>query len=105
METSFQINALVIQNPNSVSYTASDLVNVVRAIMQSSSTIQTLGQSDVQILRVASITNVPFVDDRGRFEFRPSFDFILVHKMITATAQPVLQSINPGIYPVLDNPS
>jgi hypothetical protein len=79
-ETTFQIMALVRQNPSNISLpTASDLVNEVAAIMQSDNTLQILNNSDVGILRVMDIRNPYFTDDQDIFEASPSFDFTLVH--------------------------
>lgn len=91
-ETTFQISALVISKPTSPSYTASDLVNEVSAILQSDVAINTLVANSVGILRVTDIRNPFFTDDRDRFEESPSFDFILTHKQTRITTSPVISS-------------
>lgn len=79
-ETTFQVNAYAIQDPADInSLTASDILNTVSEILQSDSTVQQLVSSDVGILRVTDIRNVPWVDDRDQFEYSPSFDFTLRH--------------------------
>lgn len=79
-ETTFQIMALVRQNPQDTTLpTASDLVNEVAAIMQSNNTVKILNAADVGILRVREIRNPYFIDDQDIFEASPSFDFTLVH--------------------------
>lgn len=79
-QSTYQVNALSVQNPNDVNQlTASDIVRAVRAILQSSATIDLLQKSGVGILYVRQIRNTPFVDDRERNEFNPSFDFALTH--------------------------
>jgi hypothetical protein len=91
-ETTFQISALVLQDPNTPNqYTASDLVNEVAAILQSDATIETLYNNDVGILRISDITNGYFTDDRDTFEASPSFDFILTHRQ---TRQSIANSIS-----------
>jgi hypothetical protein len=97
-ETIFQINALVIQDPINISYTASDLINVIAAIMQSENTLTLLQQQDIQILRITDVRNPYFSDDKDRFEASPSFDFTLLHKQIITTNDNVIQTVVPGIY-------
>lgn len=100
-ETTFQISSLVIQNPLVTnSYTASDLVNSVALVLQSSSTLQQLYANDVGIYRITDIRNPYFTDDKDRFEASPSFDFTLTHKQINKTTDPVATSFNYGIYRV-----
>jgi hypothetical protein len=92
-ETTFQISALVLQNPLTPDqYTASDLVNEVAAIMQSDFTRVILFNADVGILRVTDVVNPYFTDDRDQFEASPSFDFILTHKQTRVTQDPVIDS-------------
>lgn len=92
-ETTFQISGLVIQKPtNAYSYTASDLVNEVAAIMQSDLTRNTLMESNVGILRVGDVRNPYFADDKDRFEASPSFDFVLTHLQTRIIIDPVIDS-------------
>lgn len=100
-ETSFQINAMVMQNPSTPNqYTASDLVNEVAAIMQSDSTRKTLADSNVGILRVTGVRNPYFKDDYDKFEAFPSFDFTLTHRQTRVTTDPVVESTEFDIYRV-----
>lgn len=100
-ETTFQINALAIQDPNDTnSYTASDLVNAVASIMQSDNTRRILMASEVGILRVTDVRNPYFADDKDRFEASPSFDFTLTHKMVNVSTEPIVESVEYGIYRV-----
>lgn len=92
-ETTFQISALATQNPaNQQQYTASDIINLIRYILQSSVTIATLLANDVGIERVTAVRNTPFEDDRQRHEFEPSFDFIVTHKQTITTTSPIVVS-------------
>ena len=92
--TTFQVSALVRQNPSNVNtYTASDLVNEVAAIMQSDSTRQQLRAKGVYILRVEDIANPYFSDDRDQFEASPSFDFTLTHDMIRVSTIQAVDSV------------
>lgn len=90
-ETTFQIDALAIQDPADVdSLTASDLVNTAAQIMQVNSTLETLRAAGVGILRIQDVRNPYFTDDRGRFEASPSFDFTLTHEQVIISQDPVI---------------
>lgn len=92
-ETTFQIEALVLQNPKNTNlYTASDLVNEVASIMQSDSTRGILSSNDIGILRITDIRNPYFKDDRDQFEASPSFDFVLTYAQTRVTTSPVITS-------------
>jgi len=100
-ETTFQISALSTQNPSQTTQeTASDLLNLIAYILQSEDTIVSFQNAGVGILNVGDIRNTPFVDDRDRHEYQPSFDFTLTHKQVVTTEAPVLQSTELAIYPV-----
>lgn len=91
MECTFQVSALVLQNPTTPNaYTASDLVNEVRAILQSQNTVVTLNNSGVGILRIAMVTNVYFPDDRDQFEAHPSFEFTLKYLDDRVSTSPII---------------
>ena len=80
LETSFQVSALALQDPEDITIpTASDLVNEVASILQSSVTLQTLNAEGIGILRITDLANPYFSDDRNNFEASPSFDFVLVY--------------------------
>jgi hypothetical protein len=90
-ETSFQVSALVLQNPSDLTIpTASDLVNEVACILQSSATLNTLNNAGVGILRISDISNPYFVDDRDNFEASPSFDFVLVYLNERVSTSPLI---------------
>lgn len=100
-ETRFMLQALVLQYPKTpYAFTASDLVNTCSAIMQSSSTLQTLAASNVGILRIMDVTNAYFSDDRDQFEASPSFEFTLTHYQTRITTQPIVSSQVYNIYRV-----
>ena len=99
-ETHFQIGSLYPQNPSVNSMTASDLANTVRQILQSEDCITTLFQNDVQIIRVDTVRNPYFKDDRDLFEMSPSFDIALNHKQLFVNESDSISDINSGIYPV-----
>jgi len=91
--TTFQFDALATQDAaTEVQYSASDIVNLHAALIQSDRLIAELQALDIGIERVIRIGNVPVVDDRDRFELAPSFDFTITHKQVVQSEIPVLQS-------------
>lgn len=92
-ETTFQISGLAIQDPADVdSLTASDIVNIGISVMQSDATRAALRAKNIGILRVEDVRNPYFVDDKGRFEASPSFDFTLTHEQVIISESPIVQS-------------
>ena len=93
-ETTFQISALAIQNPDTPDqYTASDILNLIASILQSSTMIETLQAQGVGILRVMDVRNPYFLDDKDRPEASPSLDFVLTHKQIITSTSPVVEEV------------
>ena len=98
-ESAFQLGALSIQDPADANQlTASDLCKIASNFLQSRAFIDLLKSSEVQILRITDVRQAYFVDDRGRHEASPSFDFTLTRKQSTITTSPVLQSIESAVY-------
>ncbi len=92
-ETTFQISALVTQNPKTPNdYTASDLVNLIAYILQSSTSISILEAQGVGILRITDVRNPYFANDKQRNEASPSFDFTLTHKQTILSLVPIVNS-------------
>lgn len=99
-ESTFNVQSLVKQDPNNISYTASDLINSVAATLQSQLTTEILAAQDIGIYRINEVPNPYFKDDRDQFESIASFNFTLTHQQIITFTPPIIDSINPGIYPV-----
>lgn len=94
MRSSFQITALNIPQPaNNTQYTASDIANLLAAILQTDVTIATLNAQGVGILNITEIRNPFFLDDRDRWEASPSFDFTLAHKQILTGTTPIIEDV------------
>lgn len=92
-ETTFQISTLSTQDPkNPAQYTPSDILNLIAYILQNDKTIQTLTDNGLGILRIGDVRNPYFTDDRQRFESNPSLDFVITHKQIVYSENPVVQS-------------
>ncbi len=100
-ETTFQINALVLQNPTTPNqYTASDLVNEVAAIMQSDNTLNILYNNGIAILRITEVSNGYFTDDMDNFEASPSFDFTLTHTQTRVSTGNAIDHVEYDIFRV-----
>lgn len=99
-ETTFRIQALVLQSVTSPTYTASDLANEVASILQSDNTLAILNAQGVGILRITEISNPYFTDDRDNFEALPSFDFTLLYLNDRFSTNPIVDTFQYGIYPV-----
>jgi hypothetical protein len=101
--TTFQISALVIQDPTNLSLpTASDVANYMKQYMNSRFTISTFKNQQVSILRVSEVRNPYFSDDRTMFEANPSFDLMVVHnRPISFTVDSVSTAIpsSAGVVP------
>lgn len=93
-ETTWQVTALSIQDPSDTTKpTASDLANAAAAIMQSQACIGALVAQGVGVYRVTDVRNPYFVDDKGRHEVSPSFDFVLTHEQRIISTAPVVESV------------
>lgn len=93
-ESTFQIEALAIQNPKNInSLTAADIVNRVAAILQSDYALTTFRQNELGVERILDIRNPYFQDDKQRNEAVPSFDFILTHKQVIISESPIVETI------------
>ena len=101
MRTTYQVNALFIQDPaNTVQLTAGDLVNASAQILQSDFMVEILRENGIGLERVTQITTTYFQDDRDRHETSPSFDFTITHKNITIRHAPIVSTIEEGIFPI-----
>lgn len=95
MQTTFQITALNTPDPkNNTQYTASDIANLLAAILQTSETIEMLTKAGVGILNITDVRNPFFSDDHDRWEASPSFDFVLTHKQVLTGSSPTITDVN-----------
>jgi hypothetical protein len=109
-ETTFQVSALVIQDPNDLTIpTASDVVNYVNRFLHTRASIEYFKGSSVSMLRVTKVRNPYFEDDRNTYEANPSFDITLCHQNSIQDTVPATNIVtgkavpgytNNGIYPV-----
>lgn len=114
VETTFQISALVIQEPTDLSIpTASDVIHYMRAYLTSRAVIHTMVKQEVAIQKVTELRNPYFQDERHNYEANPSFDIVYIHQrpyvhVVGATNKVVGKIIDgiagQGTFPVPDNP-
>jgi hypothetical protein len=114
-ETTFQVSALVIQDPNDLTIpTASDVVNFLKLYVNSRPVRYLLKPQGVTLLRIVDIRNPYFEDDRDMFEATPSFDVVVQHMRTFNYSVPgtnivkgkvVEDFTDNGIYPVPESPS
>jgi hypothetical protein len=114
--THFQISALVTQNPDDLSIpTASDVVNQVKLYLQHRETLKELRAAGIKGIQVKKVDNQPFVNDKERFEFHPTFGLEVQHeRRIERTAPAVTSAVGKpspipddnrvGLFPVPDSP-
>lgn len=90
-ETTFQISALATQNPKTpTQYTASDVLNLIASILQSSAAVAAFEAQGVGIERITDVRNPYFLDDREQNEAAPNMDFTLSHPQTIITTSPVI---------------
>jgi len=93
-ETTFQISAMVTQNPTDLTIpTASDVAQFMKRFIQTRVTIDLWNSQEVSMLRVTDVRNPYFVDDRDRFEGYPNFDIVVIHSNSVVTTIPVVSQI------------
>jgi hypothetical protein len=101
MQATYQVNALVTQDPADVSaLTAMDYLRAARRILQSSDTIARLRGDGLAILRINELRSLAFVDDRDRYEYSPSFDFTLTYDELDEFSGNVVETVEHKIYRV-----
>lgn len=91
-ETTFQVTSLAIQSTSTTSETASDIGSAAIHSLQSDSAIASMQALGIGILRVTNLTNANWLDDYGRNEFAPSFDFTVLHHRARITATPAVET-------------
>ena len=90
-ESTFQLSALVKQNPAVTNQlTASDIVNGCAAVLSSTVAIDALQAASIGLYRILNVRNPFFQDDYDQWEASPSFDFTLTHKQIIETTTPII---------------
>lgn len=103
-ESVFQATILSLVNPQNAASvaapTALDIANIVAAILQTESTLKLLAAQGVRIYRITDIRKPNFIDDKGRFEASPNFDFTITHQQDIISEVPLISEIDPGIYPI-----
>lgn len=97
----YQFDALSIQNPSDVnSVTASDLLEETANILQSSVAIKSFKEQGIDIFRIDAIRENYIIDDQGRHEQLPSFDFKIGYQAVFSTNDFRVVDAEPNIFHV-----
>ena len=88
VETAFQVEALVIDELNTTSLTAVDLLHTARMVIASLPFVDAMQKQGVGVQNPSSVRTPYFANDRDQFEMSPSFDFTVSHK------RTMIQSVN-----------
>lgn len=91
--TEYQVTGLSIQDPKDIStMTAGDITNIAAMIMAQEETLTAFRAVGLGILRITDVRSPTMQNDKGRFEFSPSFDFTLTHDQSIISTSPVVRS-------------
>lgn len=92
----FQVSALYPEDvANTSALTANDLCNSARGLLQLRSTIESLRNSGLGISRVTQTRIEHFLDDKGRSDESPSFDFDVNYaRVVASTKAPAVTAID-----------
>lgn len=94
----FQVSGLAQQDPRNIAApTASDIVESAADIMQTSATRDTLLASNIGIIRIMDVRMLYFVNDKGRHEQEPSFDFVLSYRREFTLKTPAVTAFEANI--------
>lgn len=81
VETAFQVEALVPDEPNDLNQvTALDALHVARMVIGSLPFVEAVRADGVGVQRATNVRIPYFTNDRDQFEMSPSFDFTVSHK-------------------------
>jgi hypothetical protein len=103
LETPFQVDALLIENPKtatSATVTACDIIDSVAGFLQSAGGMASLRAAGLSIYRITDIRLTYITDDRNRDESSPSFDFTLQHESVRLSEVPIVSTFEAGLYPI-----
>lgn len=77
---------------------ASDVLSVVRGVLQSMRFIQAMTAAGVGVQRATDIVTPAFVNDRDNFEFNPNFTVIFTHHRSITQATSHIDQVASGIH-------
>lgn len=101
MTTRFQLQALAPADPqNTAAPTAGDLVKLGAMLISSRSFIEALRKGGVGLERITAIRTPQFINDQGRFETVPSFDFTVSYTLTLTQTAPAIDVIEGNCYTV-----
>jgi len=101
LESTYQVNAYVIQKPeDQVGFTAFDYLDRLASFLQNEEGIKYFRDLEIGILRIEQIRVNYFLDDRGRHEQVPSFDFTITYRQTTEKEIIPIVTVTAEIYEV-----
>lgn len=101
IHSTFQLTTLAVQVPgNTTQLTASDVANLLSAVLQNQYTIHLFQQQGVGILNITDIRNPYFIDDRNNYEASANFDFVLVHNQVLTKSVSYTDTVTVTLLPV-----
>jgi hypothetical protein len=88
----FQFMSRVLQDPSNLSYTAADLINMVRLVFLQSTTLSALNSVGLQIFKPSETVNPYTPDDRNQYEASSAFTMQITHNQSISSLQNVISS-------------
>lgn len=93
-ESTYQIGALVLQSPATPDQlTESDVLEIIRHILQGAGTLAILNPLDVGVFRITAVNSNYFTDDRSQNENNPIFDITLSHHEVVNYPAPAITTV------------
>lgn len=77
---------------------ASDVLAIVRGIVQSMRFTQTMTAAGIGVQRATDIVTPAFVNDRDNFDFNPNFTVIFTHHRSITQATAHIEQVVPGVH-------
>lgn len=103
LETTYQCDALLIENPaleTANTVTSCDIVEDVAGYLQSAEGLAALKAANLSVYRITDIRLTYMMDDMGRYESSPSFDFTLQYESVKLSEAPIVSTFEAGLYPI-----
>lgn len=100
-ETTLKVSALIPQSPGDLSIpTPSDVVNYIQKYLSHRAIIQKMNKLGFRILKITTVTNPYFLDDKSLMEAMPSFDVIITHSRSLTLTVSKIDRVKGKTYPV-----
>lgn len=87
-ETTLQISGVLVQTSEAGGWTAADLANAARMILQTDRALESLRAAGYGVQRMGDVRNTQFKNGSDAFEYDPNFDFVLTREQTTFDTTP-----------------